>query len=118
MNLIINACQAISSRPLNTKRLAPGSLKIRSAIINDLLAIEFEDNGTGMTHESQLRLFDPHYTTKNIEDGMGLGLSIVRNIIEQHKGSIQVRSIVGEGSCFTLYLPLHFKGAAQSQGQI
>ncbi|MFZ6655799.1 sensor histidine kinase [Undibacterium sp. TJN19] len=113
MNLIINACQAINSRPLNAQRLAPGSLKIRSAIINDLLAIEFEDNGIGMTHESQQHLFDPHYTTKNIEDGMGLGLSIVRNIIEQHKGSIQVRSIVGEGSCFTLYLPLHFKAAEQ-----
>ncbi|MBC3920533.1 hypothetical protein H8L32_23920 [Undibacterium sp. CY18W] len=109
MNLLINACQAILARPENQHKLKPGSLIIRTAIINEVLAVEVEDNGIGMSHESQQRLFDPLYTTKTAGEGMGMGLTIVRDIIEQHGGSIHVRSIVGEGTCFTLYLPLQFE---------
>ncbi|MFZ6721415.1 sensor histidine kinase [Undibacterium sp. Ji49W] len=109
MNLLINACQAILARPEKLHTQKPGSLTIRTAIIKEVLAIEFEDNGIGMSHESQQRLFDPLYTTKTAGEGMGMGLTIVRDIVEQHGGSIQVRSIVGEGTCFTLYLPLNFE---------
>src|SRR3546814_18220425 len=59
-----------------------------------------------MSEEVRQRIFEPFYTTKPVGKGTGLGLSIVFRIIEDHGGSIEVRSMPGKGSAFTIHLPL------------
>src|SRR3546814_3082194 len=59
-----------------------------------------------MGEEVRQRIFEPFYTTKPVGKGTGLGLSIVFRIIEDHGGSIEVRSMPGKGSAFTIHLPL------------
>jgi len=65
--------------------------------------IEISDNGMGISEEGQRQLFTPYYSTK--QNGTGLGLVIVKNIIEEHGGSINFESIKGEGTTFTIDLP-------------
>jgi signal transduction histidine kinase len=104
MNLIVNACQAIAERQQRSP--TPGKLNIRSWQEQNWLVLEFEDNGGGMSEEVQAHIFEPFFTTKTVGEGTGLGLSISFGIIEKHRGQIQVRSTEGEGTCFTLRLPL------------
>lgn len=66
--------------------------------------MSFADTGAGIPEPVRERIFDPFYTTK--EHGTGLGLSISYGIIEQHGGTITVDSMVGEGSTFTIQLPV------------
>jgi ligand-binding sensor domain-containing protein/signal transduction histidine kinase len=106
MNLIVNACQAIASRPEPRRTQEPGRLAIRSSISEPWLVLEFEDNGGGMSETTLQQIFDPFYTTKGVGEGMGMGLSIVLSIIEKHQGKIEVKSTLGAGSVFTLRLPL------------
>ena len=74
------------------------------------MAIDVEDNGKGIANDALPKIFDPFYTTKEPDEeghgGNGLGLSVCRQIIEQHNGRIRVESIVGKGSKFTVKLPL------------
>jgi len=65
--------------------------------------ISIEDTGLGMSEEVMASIFDPYFTTR--ETGSGLGLAVSYSIMAKHGGYIFVRSQVGEGSCFTLYLP-------------
>jgi PAS domain S-box-containing protein len=104
MNLIVNACQAITSRQQHDP--APGLLNIRSWAEPGWLVLEFEDNGDGMSADTQAHIFEPFFTTKTVGEGTGLGLSISFGIIEKHHGTISVHSVEGQGTCFTLRLPL------------
>jgi signal transduction histidine kinase/ligand-binding sensor domain-containing protein len=110
MNLIVNACQAIASRPEARQKAESGRLKISSSINGPWLQLEFEDNGIGMTQRQMDQIFDPFFTTKGVGEGMGMGLSIVLSIIEKHRGRIDVQSDLGVGSCFVLRLPLSKAG--------
>ena len=69
-----------------------------------MVEISISDNGPGIDPENLDRIFDPFFTTK--ESGTGLGLAITHGIIEQHGGSITVKSQTGKGTCFTIRLPL------------
>jgi len=71
-------------------------------------AIEVHDQGIGIPAEHLQQLFEPFFTTKDVGAGTGLGLSIAYGIVQEHGGWIDVSSQVGEGSCFTVFLP---KGA-------
>jgi two-component system sensor histidine kinase HydH len=71
---------------------------------NDAIEIKVSDNGTGMGKEDLAHIFDPYFTTK--ASGTGLGLAIVHNILEAHGGEIKVESTPGQGSSFTILLPL------------
>lgn len=101
INLINNSIQAIKSKP------EPGveHILISTTDYPDNITIEITDTGIGMTDKVKQRVFDPFFTTKDIGEGTGLGLSIVFGIIEKHHGAIEVKSVPGEGTTFTVMLP-------------
>jgi len=68
------------------------------------MEIAFQDSGPGIPAELREQIFNPFFTTK--ETGVGLGLSIVSKIVDDHRGSIHVTSEPGEGACFKVFLPV------------
>ncbi|MCH2040534.1 MAG: ATP-binding protein [Saccharospirillaceae bacterium] len=97
INLIANANQAVEDQ---------GSINIETCIKNDKVHISIEDDGPGISHENIDKLFTPFFTTKPVGEGTGLGLSISLGVIEEQGGTIEVRSTLGEGACFTIVLPV------------
>jgi eukaryotic-like serine/threonine-protein kinase len=98
VNLLVNAAQAIPEH---------GRITVRTCATKDgRVQISIRDTGVGMSDEVQQRIFEPFFTTKDINTGTGLGLSLVREIIEEHGGTITVDSTPGSGSCFTISLPV------------
>jgi len=73
------------------------------------VVISVSDTGIGMNEEIKSRIFEPFFTTKEVNKGTGLGLAIVYRIIKEHKGYIDVDSILGKGTTFRVYLPLFEK---------
>lgn len=92
LNIIVNALEAIEKED--------GVLKINTRSEDGKCVVEIIDNGVGMDALSLSKLFEPYFTTK--QKGIGLGLTNTQNIILNHKGSIQVESISGNGTCFIL----------------
>lgn len=104
INLITNAYDAINSR-LESKG---GQISIKVFLSDDRQNIEIvlEDNGSGMSKAVLENIFNPFFTTKSPGGGMGLGLSIVYRIIENHKGSINVESKEGKGTIVRIRFPV------------
>ena len=101
LNLFNNAAQAM---PIDHK----GVLQVTSSIdkAQQHVIVSVKDNGAGIPESTLAKIFEPFFTTKKAGDGTGLGLAITAQIIEQHGGSIEVSSIVGEGTTFTIKLPI------------
>lgn len=99
LNLIRNAMDAMADRPLDERRIM-----IQSYREDKHVCIVVEDNGTGLTPENAAKVFTPFYTTK--ANGMGLGLSISKSIIEAHSGTLSVESRLGQWTRFTFTLPI------------
>jgi len=97
MNLFINASQAIDGK---------GEIRISTRADDANVCIRIADNGKGILPEHLPKIFDPGFTTKGTGVGTGLGLSICYNIIQKHKGSITVESEPGQGTEFTITLPI------------
>ena len=97
-NLVKNAIQAIPDHQENKSVLV--AVKRKN---NDVL-ISVKDNGTGIEELNLNRIFEPKFTTKN--SGMGLGLGIIKNIIENYKGTITFETKIGQGTTFTVSLPI------------
>ena len=97
LNLLVNAKQAIEG---------DGDITITTSHSNDKVQIEIKDNGRGIPEEQINKIFDPGFTTKGVGVGTGLGLSICYQIIQDHGGEITVVSQVGEGTSFTIVLPV------------
>lgn len=97
VNLVMNAVQAIG----NGGRLEISIEQTGSG--ETLLAIS--DSGQGIAPDNIGRIFDPFFTTKGVDEGTGLGLSLSYGIIRDHGGTIEVQSVVGEGSRFTVEFP-------------
>ena len=95
LNISTNAAQAMPDG---------GRLKIKTAVKENFLEIGFTDTGQGITKEKLKQIFEPLYTTK--AKGIGLGMSIVKSIVDGHKGRIEVESEVDKGTTFTVKLPL------------
>lgn len=96
MNILVNAAQAIKEK---------GEIKIQTKKVGEHVVISISDNGCGIEKENISKIFDPFFTTKEIGKGTGLGMNIAYNIIEDHKGKIDIKSIVGKGTTFTIILP-------------
>lgn len=107
LNLINNSIQAINAKSNGV--IHHGIIKITTKKIKDHVQISIKDNGSGMNKETQKRLFEPFYTTKDVGEGTGLGLSISYGIIEQHNGKIDVFSSLGKGTEFIISLPINGK---------
>jgi PAS domain S-box-containing protein len=103
LNLIKNAAQAMAEG--GTPR--PHRITLRTRREHECGCIEVQDNGPGMDEQTQRRVFEPFFTTKAVGVGTGLGLSVSYFIVtEQHKGTMDVASSPGAGTCFTICLPL------------
>ena len=68
--------------------------------------IEVADDGPGIPRDALARIFTPFFTTKAVGKGMGLGLTITRQVIKQHGGTLEVDSTPGQGTTFTIRIPL------------
>lgn len=99
INLIINACQAMASVEVQRR-----TLHIRTGVQGDEVVLEIADQGPGIASDVLPSLFNPFFTTK--ENGLGIGLSICRSIIEFHGGRIWASSPAGQGASFFIALPL------------
>ena len=97
VNLLTNAAQAIKET---------GTITITTHQDGACAVIEVADTGGGIKPEHLDRIFDPGFTTKGVSVGLGLGLSITYRIIENHRGSIDVRSELGKGTILTVRLPM------------
>lgn len=99
-NLVTNALHAMGD-PAREQRM----LSITTATTGDRVEVTVEDSGCGMAPDLLGRIFQPFFTTK--ATGMGVGLAICRSIVELHGGTLDARSVEGEGSAFRIRLPLH-----------
>ncbi len=96
LNILVNAVEAMEE--------GKGVLMVRTICTDDSrVCVEVADNGGGISDADRQRLFDPFFTGKS--GGMGLGLTATQNIINSHKGSIDVESLLGQGTTFRLYFP-------------
>ncbi|HUL41925.1 MAG TPA: ATP-binding protein [Burkholderiales bacterium] len=98
LNLITNATQAMDA--------GNGILTLTTTRDGDGVEVDIADNGKGIPPEVLPKIFDPFFTTKEIGKGTGLGLSISYKIVQQHGGRISVKSKVGAGTTFTVWLPV------------
>ncbi len=113
LNLSTNAAHAMRERGgrltlrLRQVEFAEPPPLARGALpAGSFLALEVADTGHGIDPETLKKIFDPFFTTKPAGEGTGLGLSIVHGIISGHGGGLDVRSTLGVGTTFTLYLPI------------
>lgn len=103
LNLLKNAAQAIHQKA----ERGTGHITLRTRLNPPWAEIQVEDNGDGMPEHVRQRIFEPFYTTKEVGQGTGLGLSVSYFIItNNHKGQMEVQSRPGQGATFTLRLPL------------
>lgn len=113
MNLAVNARDAMPDggqlgiRTANIPAEEAARLSVPGMPAGDYVLIETSDTGTGMPPQVIEKIFEPFFTTKDIGKGTGLGLSTVFGIVKQSGGFIDVRSIIGEGTTFSIYLPRH-----------
>ncbi|MDX2471684.1 MAG: ATP-binding protein [SAR324 cluster bacterium] len=107
LNLIINASQAIENK---------GNITIRTTRHYQNVLLQVEDTGKGIEPKYLARIFEPFFTTKDIGKGTGLGLSVSYKIIKDHNGEINVSSKIGEGTLFTVTLPIVHKSNNTFEG--
>lgn len=107
LNLIVNARQAMDGGGTLT-------VSVRSNAESGFAEIAVRDTGKGIPAENLRKIFDPYFSTKTADaqgqGGTGLGLALAREVIEGHLGRIRVESTVGQGTTFTLKLPLSREG--------
>ncbi len=104
INLIQNAIQAMPKG---------GHLRVNLSQVKDVVAIAVQDTGIGIPPKNLLRIFDPFFTTKPAGEGTGLGLSVSYGIVSRHGGRIDVASVAGNGTTFTILLPINTPAQAR-----
>jgi signal transduction histidine kinase len=96
VNVVANAIQAMPTG---------GKLTIKTIFQDDWVSIHVEDTGQGIEEENMDKIFLPFFTTKEVDEGTGLGLSVVYGIVNEHGGRIEVDSKKGQGSIFKIKFP-------------
>jgi two-component system, NtrC family, sensor kinase len=99
MNILNNAIYAVSDMK------EKGTITITTLEETSHIILKIRDNGIGIPEEIKTKIFEPFFTTKDVGQGVGLGLSIVYNIIETHHGEINVTSRPEQGTEFIITLP-------------
>lgn len=100
LNILVNAVYAMDEI---------GKIGIKTWHKNDHIYISISDTGCGISKENIKKIFDPFFTTKEVGEGTGLGMNIAYNIIKKYKGDIAIESNIGEGTTFTISLPVTAK---------
>jgi signal transduction histidine kinase/CheY-like chemotaxis protein len=114
MNLVTNAKDAMPKGGVLTITTGTGAVELPPHIVvtsqpgssGGYALISVADTGIGIDEKTQEKIFDPFFTTKEVGKGTGLGLSMIYGIVKQHEGYIDVKSEVGKGTTFNIYLPL------------
>jgi signal transduction histidine kinase len=96
LQLVGNASDAIAEQ---------GTITLSTGSGDQGCFLTLQDTGEGMTPEVLHKVFDPFFTTKEVGKGTGLGMSIVKRIVDHHQGKIKVESSVGKGTCVTVFFP-------------
>lgn len=97
LNLLLNAVDAVAE---------DGEIRFISDVVPGYLRIRISDNGQGIPADRIDRIFDPFYTSKAVGKGTGLGLTVSNDIVRAHGGELSVSSVLGQGTTFTILLPL------------
>ena len=97
INLFVNAAQAMEEK---------GTIEVRTYTQDKFVCVDVSDTGKGIPPENLKKVFDAFFTTKPVGQGTGLGLSVSYEIVKKHGGVIKVQSKVGEGTTFTIMLPI------------
>ena len=105
LNLAINARDAIGERGEVKLSVSNSGLSTEEPDLGDCVLVEVTDNGVGIDADILPHIFTPFFTTKEVGKGTGLGLSMVYGFVSQSGGHIDVRSVAGEGSTVSIYLP-------------
>jgi signal transduction histidine kinase len=95
-NLVKNAIDATGKN---------GTIEITTGLNNGFINLQVKDTGRGISNENLDKIFEPFYTTKDIDQGCGLGLTVVNEIVKYYNGTITVKSRINEGTAFTVQLP-------------
>jgi signal transduction histidine kinase len=98
LNLMLNACQSMPEG---------GTLTIMLRSKGSMVEFSLQDTGTGIPKDQIFKIFDPFFTTKAVGEGTGLGLTVVHGIIQEHNGTMRVSSVPGQGTTFTVALPVY-----------
>ncbi len=112
INLAVNARDAMPSGGVLRIKADLARIDARyarrnlDAAVGEYVCLEVSDTGNGMDEATLKRVFEPFFTTKEAGKGTGLGLATVYGIVKQHRGWIEVNSVVGEGATFRVFLPL------------
>jgi two-component system NtrC family sensor kinase len=105
VNLIMNAIESIQTDT--------GEVSISTRFDGKNFLVKISDNGNGIPSECIGQIFEPFFTTKRDQQGTGLGLSLVRRVVQAHNGQIMVESEEGKGSTFTIVLPKELENASE-----
>jgi two-component system NtrC family sensor kinase len=98
VNLVVNAIQAMEEG---------GTLTLSTLVQEEYVMLVVGDTGHGMTKDVRDKIFLPFFSTKDVDEGTGLGLAVVHGIVNAHNGSINVETRPGHGSRFEVRLPIH-----------
>ncbi|MDY6903253.1 MAG: response regulator [Thermodesulfobacteriota bacterium] len=103
MNILVNAAHAIEDK---------GEVTITTQAENNMVVVRISDTGCGIAPENISKIFDPFFTTKEVGKGTGLGMNVAYNIIQNHGGTIDVKSEVGKGTTFEIRVPVSGAGTS------
>jgi CheY-like chemotaxis protein len=121
LNLVVNARDAMAAGGTLVLELANAECDPSTDAATaggPCILLRVRDTGVGMDAATQVRIFEPFFTTKGVGQGTGLGLASVYGIVQQHGGSIHVRSAPGEGTEFSVYLPRVAAPSATAADQV
>ncbi|HCY83550.1 MAG TPA: PAS domain-containing sensor histidine kinase [Desulfobacteraceae bacterium] len=104
-NLVTNARDAVNERIETTGDIDGGMIRITTFSDGDVVGLVVKDNGTGIPEDRKATIFDSFYTTKEMGEGLGLGLPIVQGIVRDYSGTISVTSSLGQGAAFKILFP-------------